>query len=269
MEKDKATKEKSIETKKKDEIIDSISASQQPTGYSSLDPKLDFPSGYLSGGLSSQYEELLKTEKKLKEISERIKWYKEQLKPINRVERKRGIKSALTPIERKINKAMVKKLETERVTESENWKIQYAAFTEASYDEIERSINERYVELGRSGHYAKKYSGSIVTRLKTLLENVLLENFDELKKLNDSVVKSEKEKVSQVIYAFIKENEDNPFLSTFYISHKTLQPRYTKLITELLNEWNERSVEEYSFKNSDVKLEEEKKQTTLKSSKKR
>lgn len=243
----------SSEDKKKAEEVENTSSAQSQLGYSSEQSTNE---GLLSNKLSGQYEDLQKTEHKLSEITKKINQLKAELKSIKKVDRKRGLKSSLSPSERKIKKALLKKLEKEETKEKENWQMEYALFSESAYEEIERSKNERFVELGRSGYYAKKYKGSIVYRFKSLLDSVLESEPEELRIFGESIKKAQPELLTQIIMTFIKNNEDNPFLSTFFGTQKSLQPMYTKLILDLMNEWEGKP--EYSFKNSEIKLENKK-----------
>lgn len=249
MTKEKSESKNSSE-KQKDEK-DPKGTTPNPTksedGYASKDSPNNF---------SDQYDALVKTEQRLAGINEEIQKIKDLLKPISRIERKRGATAPLSAAQRKLNKAKLRKLEEERFIENQNWQNQYRAFGERTIFEIEKSRNSLLAAQGRSGYYAKRYSGTIVNRFKTLFDTVLKNNPRVLSQFRTSLNNSSARNVNNITLDFIKANEENPFLSTFYGTHKDLQSKYNQLISALLHEWRGKSPREYLFKQSNLDIEE-------------
>lgn len=252
---EKSNSKKSSKNQKEDKTSNELPSPKQNEGYSSeTKPKLaglNFSDNY-----NNQYDALLKTEQRLAEINEEILKLKTLLKPVSRIDRQRGIVSTLTPTERKLNQAKLKKLKEQKFIENQNWQEQYKAFGGKTADEIEKAKDSLYTAQGRSGFYVKRYSGTIINRIKILLDEVLENNASELDKFKDNLNTSVVDEVEEIICAFFKEYENNPFLSTFYRTHKDLQKIYTTLISALLNEWDGKSIKEFSFKKSSLTINE-------------
>ncbi len=232
-----------------------IAKTQQSEGYSSKSESIELGLNF-SENFNSQYDDLQKTEKRLEEINQEILKLKTLLKPVSRIDRQRGIVSTLTPTQRKLNQAKLKKLKEQKFIENQNWQDQYKAFGGKTADEIEKTKDSLYTAQGRSGYYVKRYSGTIINRIKTLLDDVLTDNPSELDKFKENLNTSVAEEVEELICDFFKDYEGNPFLSTFYRTHKDLQKSYTTLISALLNEWDGKSIKEFSFKKSNLTINE-------------
>ncbi len=246
---------KSSKNQKEDNTSKESPASKQNGGYSSEDQS-KLPAFNFSDNFNNQYDALMQTEQRLAEINEEILKLKTLLKSVSRIDRQRGIVSTLTPTQRKLNQAKLKKLKEQKFIENQNWQDQYKAFGGKTADEIEKAKDSLYTAQGRSGYYVKRYSGTIINRIKILLDEVLADNAAELDKLKENLNTSVAEEVEELIYDFLKNYEKNPFLSTFYRTHKDLQKSYTSLISVLLNEWDGKSDKEFSFKQSSLTINE-------------
>lgn len=220
--------------------------------FQSLDEFL--PKGYSS----YQYQSLNQTEQNLEKINELIQQIKNLLKPISKIEKKRGVKSPLTAREKKFLKSQRKTLEKQLFIENNNWTEQFKNYSESTYDEIKKAKDEKFIEMGRSGIYVNKYKGTIVLRIKSLFGLVLDADAPALSEFKDKLNRSSGKEADSLILSFFKENELNPFLSAFYSAHRDLHDKYNQLIKELLDEWDGRTSKEYSFKDSELAITVEK-----------
>lgn len=230
---------------------------EKQEGYTSRDNNKEELKTPLPNSFTNEYQNLVKTEQKLVELNDKITKIKDLLKPVSRIDKKRGVKSTLTPNQRKFHKAELKYLERERFIENQNLIAQSKSFKDSSTEEITRTKKDLLVEQGRSGYYARKYQNIIVGRIKTLFDKILEIDFKKLDKFHKELMNSEEKKISSVVLAFIKGNEENPFLSTFYQSHKELHMKYNLMINELLSEWDGKPHSDYSFKESQINIKEE------------
>ena len=212
---------------------------------------------YLPSGYSSNHDDLSKIEENILGLNQQIDQINELIKPIKKIDRKRGIKPSVTPSERKLLKSTREKLKTQLIIERENWDRQYKSHRDSTKVEIKRTKNEQLAEQGRSGYYVRKYKGTVVNRIKSFFDAVLEKDSAALSRFKRSISNSRGEATLTIIIEFVREHQENPFLLAFFQSHKDLHVRYTQLVRELLREWNGRSNSNYKFKESELTVTEE------------
>jgi len=212
---------------------------------------------YLPKGYSSHYDDLAKVEENISGLQEQIDQINDLIKPITRLDRKRGVKSQVTASERKLLKSTREKLKTQLIIERNNWDREYKSHRDGTQDEIRRTKNQQLAEQGRSGYYVHKYKGTVVNRIKSFFDAVLEKDSAALSRFKRSFANSRGSAAITLIIEFVREHQENPFLYAFFQSHKDLHERYTQLIKELIREWNGRNHGIYSFKQSQINISEE------------
>lgn len=212
---------------------------------------------YLPSSYADNYDDLAKVEENILGLQEQIDQINDLIKPITRLDRKRGAKSQVTASERKLLKSTREKLKTQLIIERNNWDREYKSHRDGTQDEIRRTKNEQLAEQGRSGYYVHKYKGTVVHRIKSFFDTVLENDSAALTRFKRNFTNSRGDAAITLIIGFIREHQENPFLLAFFQSHKDLHVRYTRLIRELLREWNGRSNSNFKFKESELTVTEE------------
>lgn len=235
----------------------SLKDREKTSGKSPKEDLLENLSKFLPSGYSSNYDDLAKVGENILGLQEQIDQINELIKPVRKLDRKRGVKSQVTPSERKLLKSTREKLKTQLIIERNNWDREYKVHRNSTQDEIRRTKNEQLIEQARSGYYAHKYKNTIVNRIKSFFDTVLEKDSAALNRFKRSFTNSRGDAVITLIIEFIREHQESPFLLAFFQSHKDLHVRYTRLIRELLREWNGRSYSNYKFKESELTVTEE------------
>lgn len=212
---------------------------------------------YLPTGYSSKYDDVAKIEETIVGLQEQIDQIDELIKPIKKIERKRGVKSSVTPSERKLLKITKEKLKTQLIIERNNWDTVSKSHRDTTKNEIQRTKDEQLAEQGRSGYYVKKHKNTVIHRIEAFFEDVLKKDFNALSLFKRNLANSKGEAALTIIQVFVREHNGNPFLVAFFQSHKKLQEQYIRFIKELMREWNGRKNSDYKFTESQLTLTEE------------
>lgn len=212
---------------------------------------------FLPTGYSSKYDDVAKIEETIVGLQEQIDQIEELIKPIKRIERKRGIKSSITPSERKLLKITKEKLKTQLIIERNNWEIASKSHRDSTKNEIQRTKDEQLAEQGRSGYYVKKNKNTVINRIKVFFDDVLQKDTNALGRFKKNLAISKGDAALTIIQEFVREQQGNPFLVAFFQSHKKLQELYILFIKELMREWNGRKAASYKFTESQLTLKEE------------
>ncbi len=224
---------------------------------SSLELLLENLNKYLPSGYSASYDDLTKIEENIAGLQGQIDQIDKLIKPIKKIDRKRGAKPAVTPGERKHLKSTKEKLKTQLIIERNNWDTVSQYHRDSTNSEIQRTKNEQLAEQGRSGYYVKKYKNTVINRVEAFFDEVLGADPNSLSRFKRNLANSRGEDSLTIIQEFVREHQGNPFLVAFFQSHKKLQERYTQFIRELMREWNGRRSSNYKFTESEITLREE------------
>jgi hypothetical protein len=231
---------------------------QQPSGGSMLSAEdLSKILTNIPKGVSTTLDKLLETEARLKGFDKQIMEIKDLLKPISRIEKRRGIKPKVTGGMKAYYKGALKRLQQERFIEAENWAKLMKEFGQTIKNDVKKTRNEFLLVKAKSNRYVSKNILMVINRFKDLFQNLHETDQNKLTILKEKVGTLEGDVLSEFIRTFLQENDSAKFLSTMYanlVSSQALdlQTVVHQIIAQLLNPRNAGTGQSFPFKEINV-----------------
>ncbi|MFH1194770.1 MAG: hypothetical protein V1720_03600 [bacterium] len=210
--------------------------------------------GPLPKGLSSLHKKITTTESRLKDLDEQISTVRDKLKPIPRLDRKRGQSHDVVGGDRKFLKASLKRLEHKRFVEADAWTNLMSKFNNVVKTDVVRVKSNFTKEKAKSIRYLRKNTQVVVNQTKSFFDYLLNEDVDQLEELKTNLRQLRDEKLVEYIKAFLPKYDEASFISAAYISHRDYRGKFHVLFSDLLVSWNPKSKKAFSFKDVEIKF---------------
>jgi len=199
----------------------------------------------IAPNLAALHKELLDCESRINGLDEQIRNIKNQLRPVKRLDRARGIKPQVTGGNRSFYKASLKMLEKQRFMETDNWSKKMKELGSLVKSDVRRTKLSFWEEKARSERYLLKNKALFTRRTKIFLSELQQSDSSKLNDLKNGL-RIRNEQSIQFLKDFLSENDSSRILITAFNSHEKYRSSFFQLIKDLLTDWTPRS-RNYNF----------------------
>ena len=173
----------------------------------------------ISPNLAALHKELLDCESRISGLDEQIRNIKNQLRPVKRLDRARGIKPQVKGGNRSFYKASLKMLEKQRFIETDNWSKKMKELGSLVKSDVRRTKLSFWEEKARSERYLLKNKALFTNRAKLLLSELQQSDSSKVNELKNAL-RIRNEQSIQFLKDFLAKNDSSHVLTTAFNSHE-------------------------------------------------